>query len=208
MSVKPLKRCSHCREERTTTAFGRARSTRDGLQRTCKICQKAWRDLHKDAIRARGKARYEKEAVRRGSRRQHKKSRTPEHRTWSRMLERVDNPRSPSFATYGGRGIRVCERWRDFLNFYADMGSRPSADYSLDRKDVNGDYTPENCRWATRKEQQRNRRVNRLITLDGLTLTLAEWAERTGILAITLAARLRTGWSVEKALTAPVRRRS
>jgi len=87
---------------------------------------------------------------------------TPEYRTWIRIKTRCENENTPYYADYGGRGIKVCERWREsFDKFYADMGNRPSKNHSIDRKNVNGDYSPENCRWATRKEQQQNIRIQK-----------------------------------------------
>jgi hypothetical protein len=84
---------------------------------------------------------------------------TPEYRTWTGMKERCYNPSADSYKNYGGRGITVCDRWRDdFPAFYADMGPRPSENHSLDRRDTDGNYEPENCRWATRSEQQKNKR--------------------------------------------------
>lgn len=82
---------------------------------------------------------------------------TRTYRSWHMMIQRATNPNDPRFADYGGRGIEVCDRWRDFENFYADMGLRPDGK-SIDRIDVDGDYEPSNCRWATPSEQQRNRR--------------------------------------------------
>jgi hypothetical protein len=103
----------------------------------------------------------------------------------------------------------MCDRWRNsFENFYADMGSRPGSEYSIDRIDNDGNYEPDNCRWATCAVQNRNRRTNVRITLDGVSLTLVEWAERTGINRRTIQYRItRSGWSVERALTEPVNSR-
>lgn len=86
---------------------------------------------------------------------------TSEHRIWRAMLDRCSNPNNNSFKYYGGRGITVCDRWTDFENFLADMGNRPSRGHSIDRIDVNGNYEPSNCRWATASEQRRNRRDTR-----------------------------------------------
>lgn len=126
-----------------------------------------------------------------------------EYRTWANMLLRCRNPGASNYAYYGGRGIRVCERWLTFENFFADVGPRPSAKHTLDRINSEGHYEPGNVRWATMKEQGRNTRRNHLITFGGETLCAAEWAERTGIDQIAIIKRLRRGWSVEDALTRP-----
>jgi hypothetical protein len=128
----------------------------------------------------------------------------PEYHVWQVMNQRCHLPSSRGYALYGGRGITVCDRWRhDFAAFIADMGRRPGPGYSLDRIDNDGHYGPGNVRWATPKEQQRNRGNNRRLTVNGETLTLAEWSERTGLPRNTIAWRLRDGWSEEDAITKP-----
>jgi len=119
------------------------------------------------------------------------------------MKTRCTNQRVASFADYGGRGVVVCERWAgSFSAFLEDMGERPPGT-TLDRwPDTNGNYEPSNCRWATRVQQQRNTTTNKRITFRSETLTLTEWAERTGINKSTLSYRLRAGWATEKALMA------
>jgi hypothetical protein len=126
---------------------------------------------------------------------------TPEFAAWSHMIQRCTNPNDDSYADYGARGITVCDRWKnDFLNFFADMGPRPTG-MTLERDEVNGNYEPGNCRWATKKEQANNTRRNRLIELDGERGTLQWWADKTGIGRGTIAWRLNRGWSVKEALT-------
>src|SRR3990167_4646522 len=137
----------------------------------------------------------------------HGKTRTPEYRVWQMMLNRCLNQDATDFSRYGGRGITVCERWLKFANFFADMGERPSSKHSIDRfPDNNGQYAPENARWATGIQQRNNTRVNRRLEHDGLSLTIAEWSRRLGISQRTIWKRLSDGWSVERALTAPVRK--
>ncbi|MBW4469305.1 MAG: hypothetical protein KME45_03475 [Stenomitos rutilans HA7619-LM2] len=127
---------------------------------------------------------------------------TPEYRIWGQMIRRCDSPKDTRFEDYGGRGIKVCDRWRKFENFIADMGLKPSSEHSIDRRDNDGDYCPENCYWATKKQQARNTRRNRFIEFNGERLTLAEWAERLGIAGSVIANRIdKFGWTVEKALT-------
>jgi hypothetical protein len=130
---------------------------------------------------------------------------SPEYSIWMNMRSRCNNPKNNRFATYGARGIAVCRRWEvDFLNFLTDMGRRPSPKHTLERIDNDQGYFPENCRWATRKEQARNRRSSRFLEFDGQTRTSAEWSELTGISQGTLHARLKAGWPVERALSEPV----
>jgi hypothetical protein len=125
---------------------------------------------------------------------------------WRGMVKRCHRPSCKGYAGYGARGIIVCDRWReDFLAFAADMGERPTPLHSLDRyPNGEGNYEPGNVRWATPKEQSRNTRTNRRLTVGGVTATIAEWAERTGIRANTIGARLRKGWSHEKSVTTPL----
>lgn len=124
--------------------------------------------------------------------------------TWESMLDRCRNPNFKYYHLYGGRGIKVCDRWLQFANFLADMGPRPSPEHTLDRIDSDGDYNPGNCRWATRKEQASNRRNNRKLTAFGQTLTASEWARRCGLTKNTLFSRLRQGWDIERTLSAPI----
>ncbi len=127
-----------------------------------------------------------------------------EYRSWQMMKHRCHNPRYTQFRDYGGRGIAVCPRWRDsFEDFLADMGPRPVGT-SIDRIDKNGNYEPSNCRWATEQEQKRNTRRNVLMTFNGKTQCLTDWAAESGIPYKTLEARRRYGWTDERALTQPV----
>lgn len=105
---------------------------------------------------------------------------TPEWRAWKSMLDRCLNDKHPSWKHYGGRGITVCKRWLVFENFYADMGPRPES-MSLDRIDNDKGYRPSNCRWASQAEQQNNRRSNVYLTLDGVTMTMKQWATYFGV---------------------------
>lgn len=129
--------------------------------------------------------------------------RTPTNNSWASMIKRCNDPNQKSYANYGGRGIAVCDRWRTFERFLADMGERPSLKHSIDRIDRNGNYEPGNCRWATAKEQARNRRTSRVVEVAGVSATLAEWQERSGIGALTIRARLDRGWSAAEAVTVP-----
>lgn len=126
------------------------------------------------------------------------------HNLWMAMLNRCYLPSIPSYKYYGGRGIKVCERWHDFANFYADMGDRPEGK-SLDRIDVNGDYEPSNCRWATAIEQANNSRKNVFLEIAGSRMTVSQAARAYGMPASRLITRLRLGWDVERAVTEPPR---
>lgn len=122
-----------------------------------------------------------------------------EEASWRNMKSRCDNPKATGYEYYGGRGITYSKRWSDFHKFYEDMGPRPEGT-SLDRIDVNGDYTKENCRWATWVQQARNTTCNNLLEYDGELLCIQEWGERLGIKPNSILTRLRRGWTVEEAL--------
>lgn len=129
---------------------------------------------------------------------------TREYVAWAEIKRRCYNVKSKSYPDYGGRGITMCERWlSSYANFLEDMGRKPTPGHSIERNDVNLGYQPDNCRWATRKEQNRNTRASRWIEFNGHRRTLAEWGEVTGIRSHTIHARLDKGWSVERALTEP-----
>lgn len=125
-------------------------------------------------------------------------------KTWQSMRERCSNPRNASYPEYGGRGIRVCERWQVFVNFYADMGDPPDG-YSIERIDVNGNYEPANCKWIPLNEQAHNRTSSRYLTAFGETKGTAEWLRdpRCKVGRKLLDKRLQNAWSHEKAITTP-----
>lgn len=129
---------------------------------------------------------------------------TPEYVSWSAMKTRCSNPNQSCYKHYGGRGIKVCERWLVFKNFLDDMGPKPTPRHTIDRIDTNGNYEPSNCRWITQAEQTRNTRRNRILTLHGKSMTLADWALALGVEYFTLHHRVRNGWSDERILTTPV----
>lgn len=133
----------------------------------------------------------------------HNKRKTPEYRVWLDMRRRCDTPSQSSYRRYGGRGIKVCARWNiSFESFLDDMGKRPSSVHSIERKDTNGNYEPENCRWATVIEQANNRRNNRLVEYRGKRMSVADLARTSGTKVIyhTILRRLNAGLSAEDAV--------
>lgn len=134
------------------------------------------------------------------SKKMHGKTGTRTHNIWMNMRYRCENPNDPKFKDYGGRGIKVCSRWQSFDAFIADMGECPHG-MTIERENVNGDYEPGNCVWASQKTQQNNRRNNVRIEFMGHNLTLAQWEDRTGIKQDTIRTRLQRGWPVTAALT-------
>lgn len=133
----------------------------------------------------------------------HGMHRSPTYNVWVGMKNRCFNKNNPAYSRYGGRGISVCERWLFFLNFLADMGEKPD-DLSLERTDNDKGYSPENCVWANRTTQGRNKRNNHLLEYNGESMPVSAWAERYGLKNFTLLARLRKGWTTEAALTLPL----
>lgn len=130
----------------------------------------------------------------------------PEYKCWRSMINRCERPDDEFYHRYGGRGIAVCDRWRDSIeNFIEDMGPRPSSAHTIDRIDNDLGYFPENCRWATRREQATNTSRNHFLEFQGERLTIVEWSERTGILPVTILSRINANWSIERALTTPVK---
>ena len=139
----------------------------------------------------------------------HNAAGAPEYNSWLAMNQRCNYTKSKDHKNYGGRGIKVCSRWSEpkygFVNFLADMGERPEGT-TLDRIDVNGGYTPENCRWATMVQQANNRRTNKYITYKGETMTYTEWSLRLGGGRDLIRSRVvRMHWDPIRAVTTPVR---
>src|ERR1700721_2872348 len=131
---------------------------------------------------------------------------TAEYKVWSGMNDRCHRKKNKRYSDYGGRGITVCKRWRrpgGFPAFLEDMGPRPSPKHSIDRRDCNLGYSPENCKWGTEDEQRNNRRNNVRLTWRGETLTLAQWARRLGVTRAMLSRRYLQGWSPEEILETP-----
>jgi len=125
---------------------------------------------------------------------------------WSEIKARCSRPSHPAYKWYGGRGITLCESWKDFKNFLADMGNAPDG-LQIDRVDNNKGYSPDNCKWVTRKEQCNNRRNNRFITIGEETMTLSQWADRSGVDSRLIEKRIgKLNWSESKAINTPPRR--
>lgn len=129
-------------------------------------------------------------------------SRSPTYKSWMKMKERCTNPNAMQWKWYGGRGIKVCDRWRTFSSFLEDMGPRPSLDYTIDRIDSDGDYEPGNCRWATRAEQINNQKKTIWVVINGEPMTLRDACRQRGIKFSTAYDRMSRGHSVEYALQA------
>lgn len=135
---------------------------------------------------------------------------TPEYACWLRMKSRCLNPKNKSYARYGGRGIKICERWLEgedglgaYECFFADMGNRPSSLHSIERRDYNGDYEPSNCEWATQTRQQRNRCDTVRVTVGDKVLALADACELLKVKYNRVRDRMQRGWSFQRAVSEP-----
>lgn len=136
-----------------------------------------------------------------------KKRPSKEYVSWAGMIARCTYEKHNRYKYYGGRGIKVCDRWNDFRNFLADMGERPKGN-SLDRVDINKDYCPENCRWADNRTQARNKSTSHYFTFNGETIHQYDWEDRLSLKRGSLRNRVRLGWSIERILTTgPIRGR-
>lgn len=138
----------------------------------------------------------------------HGHSYTPEYRAWQAMKKRCFNKTDPRYKDYGGRGITVEPSWLEYKNFIKDIGPRPSNKYSLERIDNEKNYSSDNCRWATHKEQSRNTRRNVYFEFRGHKKSISEWAEITGLSKGIISYRIKTAWEHEKVLTKPSERAS
>lgn len=179
--------CWNCRCDCSNTSVVSGHNLKRGMTNSCG-CLKTehGRNLAEQAV-THGHARLGK---------------TPTYLQWTRMRSRCFDRTNPY---YGGRGITVCDRWKSFENFLADMGERPLG-HSIDRINNDGNYEPGNCRWATQKEQCRNQRDNHVLEFQGRRACLAEWAEVCQIPYHTLKQRINNyGWTVDRALTEPVK---
>lgn len=139
----------------------------------------------------------------------HGKSRSKIYWAWGSMKSRCSNPNDPNYKNYGGRGITISDEWGNSFQSFCDwsINNGYTEELTLDRIDVNGNYEPSNCRWVDMKTQCNNRRSNRLITYNGETLTMSQWADKLGINKMTLKSRLNiSNWSIEKAFNTPVRK--
>lgn len=137
----------------------------------------------------------------------HGETNTRLYRIWHNMKSRCQNPNIKDYADYGGRGITVCPEWRDSFEAFRDwaLANGYQDNLTIERNNINGNYEPQNCKWITNREQQSNRRNNRIISGFGRTQTIQQWADETGVSRETIAARLKRGWPTEIALTAPVK---
>ena len=141
--------------------------------------------------------------------RTHGRTESQSYRTWCGIKARCYKPSASNYYLYGARGVTVCDRWlQSFENFYADMGDPPTKKHSIDRKDNSLGYSPDNCKWSTQIEQANNKGTNVIVTFNGKTQTLAEWARELNLTRSALAYRLKTWPSTERIFLTPLRRSS
>lgn len=153
--------------------------------------------LRKGSTKSCGCLRSDVTSARCKQRTKHGMYKSPEYNAWANMLYRCTQPTCRAWPSYGGRGIKVCDRWKFFENFYADMGPRPP-NTSLDRLNNDGNYEPSNCAWRTWNQQQNNRRTKHVIEYNGKSQSLSQWSRETGIPISTLFGRIKSGASTEK----------
>lgn len=193
-----MKKCSKCRVPKEESEFYDTSKGKKAAR--CKLCVRIYMDATKEH-RTKQQAEFRSKPL------------TKTRRSWLGMIGRCTHPQNTAFAYYGARGITVCSLWlSSFDAFLEDMGLQPHK-HTIDRINNNGNYScgkceqcvsrgwKKNCRWASRLEQQRNTRYNRLISYNGETLCLTEWVEKIDITYDTLRSRLRAGWSDEEAIT-------
>jgi hypothetical protein len=165
------------------------------------ICKKhgVFYQISGNHLMGRGCPKCKKEKISE-SRKIHGQSNSKEYMAWAEIKRRCYNKNNKDYYRYGGRGIKVCDRWlNSFENFFADMGERPEK-YSIDRIDNDGNYCPENCRWVTHKEQCNNKSNNVFLTIRGKTMSIKEWSTYTGQNHKTVRSRLKLGWTPEQAI--------
>lgn len=192
-----MKVCRRCRS--TNNGFTKLSAAPDGLDSLCKKCA--------SEDRARRYAKRVNRPVQRQPRQsgyiKHGYSKFPEYRLWAGIKDRCLNPRSRAYSSYGGRGIKVCDAWvNSFVRFLEDIGRRPSRGHTVERIDNDGNYEPANVKWATMKEQSRNRRSVRWITIDGETLCATDWARKNRVPRGTVLGKLSQGYSDEDSVKA------
>ncbi len=182
--------CWHCRCDCGTNKIISTHVLRSGLSNSCGCLQREIASVYGHANATHGMTN------------------TRIYQIWAALKARCFCPSNHRYADYGGRGITVCPEWAESFETFRDwaLANGYSDDLTIDRKDNDGPYSPENCRWSSVKTQSNNRRSNVVLSYNGRTLTLAEWSEETGISYGTLHRRIQKGWSIERALTEPVNR--
>ena len=160
----------------------------------CTICKITYRNIRGyDLIK--GKTRMCRKCSVKATKSSHGMSDTPEYNTWVHMIQRCHNPKNKDYENYGGRGITVCDLWKNsFEAFYMSVGPRPKVEYTIERIDYNKGYEPGNVKWATRQEQVLNKGDNVNITIDGVTKTVSQWALDAPVSSFTIYKRYKRGW--------------
>lgn len=176
-----------CKCKCGTAKYVRLEKLRNGTSKSCGCYQREMNTTHGMTATS----------VRRESR---------EYWVWNSMVRRCTNAKDAGYKNYGGRGITVCDKWLTYVGFIEDMGFRPSDAHSIDRLDNNKGYCKENCAWVIRTNQARNKRNNRIIEINGVKKTLAEWSEISGVSYTAIIHRINSGWPIEEAVMKPARK--